>query len=326
MNIARRQFLQFVGAAAAGVFVTLSGHAAWSQAAKTIKIVVPFPPGGPTDFLARLLAEQGGQAQGPTMVVENRPGASAVIGTEAASRATPDGTTLLINSREFVINPYVRKVNYHPLTSFEPICQLVSSPTVISVNSASPYRTLADLVGAARARPGELTLAGGGPGSPIDIGFAILRRAANVDMTFVPYPGGAPAITALLGEHVTSTFTAYATVAEQLKAGKLRALASASPARIEALPNLPTAAESGYKDFDVDLWYGLVAPAKIPKETVSQLADWFSAAMLVPDVRTKLVAQGLYPEVMCGAHFAEHLQKQYDEYGRAIRELNIKAE
>jgi tripartite-type tricarboxylate transporter receptor subunit TctC len=173
MNIARRQFLQFVGAAAAAVFVTLSGHAAWSQATRTIKIVVPFPPGGPTDFLARLLAEQSGRAQGPTIVVENRPGASAVIGTDAASRATPDGNTLLINSREFVINPYVRKVNYHPLTGFEPICQLVSSPTVISVNSASPYRTIDDLLSAARAKPGELTLAGGGPG----LGFS--RPAAR---------------------------------------------------------------------------------------------------------------------------------------------------
>jgi tripartite-type tricarboxylate transporter receptor subunit TctC len=154
----------------------------------------------------------------------------------------------------------------------------------------------------------------------------MLRRAAKVDMTFVPYPGGAPAITALLGDHVTAVLTDYAGVAEQLKVGRLRALATASPTRVELLPDVPTVAESGYKDYEVDLWFGLVAPAKTPKDAVSRLAGWFTAALQVPEVKAKLFAQGLYPVGMCGADFGAYLRKQFDEYGRIIREANIKAE
>jgi tripartite-type tricarboxylate transporter receptor subunit TctC len=331
MNLPRRRVLQMAAAAAAftvisAAFFAVTGPRAWSQTTRTIKIVVPFPPGGPTDFLARLLGEQIGRAQGPTMVVENRPGAGSVIGTEAVSRAAPDGNTVLIYSKESVINPHLRKVSYDPLTSFEPICRLVSSPTVIVVNSASPYRTLADLLDAARAKPGELTLAGSGPASPFHIGFEMLKRAAKVNMTFVPYPGGAPALNALMGEHVTSTFSTYSNVAEQLKAGRLRALSTASRKRIEPLPNVPTVDESGYKDYEVDIWYGLVAPAKTPKESLSQLAGWFTAAMQAPEIGAKIVVQGLYPATMCGADFAALLRGEHDEYGRAIREANIKSE
>src|SRR5207253_10972861 len=140
-------------------------------------------------ILARLLAEQIGPAQGPTVVIENRPGAGSIVGTEAVSRAVPDGNTLLINVAEFAINPHLRKLNYDALTSFEPICHLVSSPTVIVVNSASSYRSLANLLDAARADPGALTMASVGPGSPFHIGLEMLKRAAKIDMTFIPYPG-----------------------------------------------------------------------------------------------------------------------------------------
>lgn len=291
-----------------------------------MKIVVPFPPGGSTDILARLLGQQIGRAPGQTVVIENRPGAGSIIGTEAVSRAAPDGNTLLINTPNLIINPHLRKVNYDPLTSFEPICYLVHQPTVIVVNSASPYRTLTDLLNAARAKPGGLTLAGSGPATTFHIAFEMLKRAAKVDMTFVPYPGTAPAVTALLGDHVTSALTVYASASEQLKAGRLRALATVSPTRIEALADVPTVAETGFKDYEVDLWNGLVAPAKTPKETISQLAGWFTAALQASEIKPKLAAQGLYPVEMCGADFAIYLRKQYDEYGRVIREANIKAE
>ena len=298
----------------------------WSQAIRTIRIIVPFPPGGPTDFLARLMAEQMGRAQGPIVVVENRPGAGSVVGTDAASRAAPDGNTLLVFSIEAVINPHVRKVSYDPLTSFEPICRIVTSPTVYSVNSASPYRSLADLLDAARANPGTLTLASSGPASPFQIGFEILKRAANVDMTFVPFSGGSPAINALLGGHVTATLGTYSLASEHTKAGKLRALAAASRARLEALPDVPTVQEFGFRDYEVEIWYGLVAPARTPTESLSQFADWFTAAMKAPEVRAKLAVQGLDPAVMCGADFGALLRKQYDDYGRIIREANIRVE
>ncbi len=249
-----------------------------------------------------------------------------MIGTEAVARAAPDGNTILIATNAFVLNPHLRKLNYDPLTSFEPICYLANSPLVIAVNSASPYRTLSDLFDAARAKPGDLTLASAGPATATHLAFEMLKRAANINMTFVPYPGNAPAVTALLGEHVTSGFVEFGVVAEHLKAGKLRALASASRARVAPLPDVPAIAESGYKDFEMDIWYGLFAPAKTPKETVSQLAGWFTAALGVADVRAKLVAQEFIPVGICGADFATYLRKQYDDYGRVIRETNFKAE
>ena len=326
MSLSRRKFLHLAaGAAALTVVVALADHGAWSQAARTIKLVVPNPPGGINDLLARLLAEQISRAQGLAVVVENRPGAGEVIGTEAAARTAPNGNTLLIAGPQFVINPQMRKVNYHPLTSFEPICQLVSVPTVIVVNSASPYRTLDDLLSAARTQPGKLTLASI-PAGTLQIAFEMLKRAANVEMTLVPYPGNAPAVNALLGEHVTSMAGTYSTVAEHLKSGRLRALATPSRTRIETLPDVPTVAEYGFKGYEVDSWFGAYAPAKTPEETVHQLAGWFTAAMQVPDVGAKLVIQGLYPVGMCGAEFGAYLRKQHDEYSRVIREANIKAE
>src|SRR5436305_7273235 len=212
MKLPHWQFSDFaVGAATFAAFscspLAVTGPGAWSQAARTIKIVVALPPGGAADIQARLLAEQISRTQGLPMLIENRPGAANIIGTEAVSRAAPNGNALLLVTPAFVINPHVRKLNYDPLTSFEPICYLTRTPTVILVNSASPYRTLADLVDAARGKPGELTLAATGPATLVQIAFEKFKRAANVNMTFVPYPGGATVITALLGGHVTSAFS-----------------------------------------------------------------------------------------------------------------------
>jgi tripartite-type tricarboxylate transporter receptor subunit TctC len=330
MKLPRRRFLHLTTGAAA-LFVicvfllALNNLDAWSQTTRTIKIVVPFPPGGAVDTLARVLAEEIGRA-GPAMVIENRPGAGAVIGTEAVSRAAADGNTLLMVGNSFVINPHLRKLTYDPLTSFEPICYLARSPTVLVVNSTSPYRTFADLVAAARAKLGALTLASAGPATSFHIGIEVLKRAADVNLTYVPYPGDPPAVSALLGGHVTSTFANYATVAEHLNAGKLRALATGSHTRIEPLPEVPTFAESGYKDYELENWFGIVAPAKRPKEATSQLIGWYSAALQTSEIKAKLAVQGLFPVATCGADFAAHIRKRYDEYGRAIRAANIKAE
>jgi tripartite-type tricarboxylate transporter receptor subunit TctC len=327
MKLPRRQFLQLAaGAAALSLMVFTPSGAASSQAARTVKIVVPFPPGGSADILARLLGEQVGKAQGLSVVVENRPGGGASIAYEAVARAAADGNTLVINGNSVVINPHLRKVNYDPLTSFEPVCYLVSSPQVYVVSPTSPYRTLPDLIAAARAKPGEITFATVGPATTQHIGFEQLRHAADLKVIYVPYPGGAPAVNALLGGHVAAVLANYSEVVEQLKAGTLRALASASKARIEPLPNVPTVAEAGIKDYEVEVWFGLLAPAKTPKDTTAQLATWFSAAMQAPEVKPKLINLGLYPVGMCGAEFGAHIRKQFDEYGRVIRDANIKAE
>jgi tripartite-type tricarboxylate transporter receptor subunit TctC len=328
MKLLCDRFLHLAAAAVAiGVAfgILFSSDGAWSQT-RNIKLVVPNPPGGAVDVAARLLAEEISKAPGTTMVVEDRPGAGSVIGTEAVSRAAPNGNTLLIVSSGFVVIPQLRKLNYDPLTSFEPICSLVSSPAVIVVNNASPYRTLADLMSAARISPGRFTMAGTGPATVFQIAIEMLKSNANVDMTFVPFPGSPPAVNALLGEHVTSALSDYAVVAEQIKAGRLRALATASSERIEPLPDVPTVAESGYRDYAVDVSFGLFAPAKTPKETIAQLTGLFIAALQAPETKRKLVAQGLFPIGKCGADFSVLIRKQYDEYGRIIRDANIKVE
>ena len=306
------------------ILLMLAGGAAWCQTIKSVRIVVPYTPGSGPDILGRLLAEEVGRQNGPTMVVEDHPGAGTMIGTEAVARAAPDGSTVLIVAPSFIINPSLRKVNYDPLTNFEPICNLAATPMVIVVNGASPYRTLADLLNAARAAPGELTLGSGGPGSSLHIGFEIIKRAAGISMTYVPYGGNAPAVNALLGGHLTAVYADYPTVVEQIKAGTLRALATGGRTRAEPLPDVPTVAESGFKDYDLDIWYGLMAPAKTPGEALAQLASGASAAITAPDMKPKLALQGLYPNAICGAAFGAHLRKQYDNYERVIREAGIK--
>jgi tripartite-type tricarboxylate transporter receptor subunit TctC len=324
---------------AAIAVLALSGQEALSQGVtgKTVRIVVPFPAGGPADVLARLLAEQIGRAQvRTTMVIEDRPGASSAIGTEAVSRAMPDGNTLLFVGNNFVINASVRpSLSYHPLTSFEPICLLANLPLLLVVNSSSEFHSLAEFLAAARARPGELILASFGPGTPPHIAEESLRRAAGVDWSYVPYPAGdAPAVTALLGEHVTAVLATYSGVIEQVASGKLRPLAVAERVRIAPLPDVPTIVESGYagfaesrhKDFEASGWLGVVAPAKTPKETIAHLSALFASALQAPEVKSKLLPQGLYPVGTCGADFAAYIRTQHDEYARIIREANIKAE
>jgi tripartite-type tricarboxylate transporter receptor subunit TctC len=329
MKLRYGQRLQ-TAAGALGLAILLvggAGQGAWPQSTRLIKLVVPTTPGGVNDVAARLLAEQIGRAEGLTVVVENRPGAGSMIGTEAVSHAAPDGHTVLIGaSPAFVIDPHLRKLGYDPFRSFEPVCSIGSFPTVIAVNSNSPYRTLSDLINAARTMPGQLTLAGLGPGTLTQIGFEIIKRAANVEMTFVPYAGTAPAVDALLGGHVTAYFGNYTNVAEHVKAGRLRMLAAATRTRIEAMPDVPTVAESGYKDYEIDAWLGLFAPARTPKETLSRLTGWLTSALQVQDLKAKLTAQGLYPGGTCGADFAALLRREYDEYGRIIRELGLKPE
>jgi tripartite-type tricarboxylate transporter receptor subunit TctC len=314
-------------AAACALLLVLACPSAWAQGgAKTIRIVVPVPGGASTDAAARLMAEHISKNQGVTMIVENRPGAGGMIGTEAVSRATPDGTTLLMTANTYLIDAQTRKASYHPVTAFEPICLLVESPAVLVVNSASPYRSLKDLFDAARARPGELNLAAVGPGSTFQFAFIAMTKSAGVNMTYVPYQGSAPAVTAVLGQHVTSAFSGYAVVAENVKSDKLRAIAVGTSKRIDPLPDVPTVDESGFKGMEVDNWFGIVAPAGTPKELLAQLNGWFKAALNDPDVKARFAAQGLYPVGKCGTEFGDTIKASYDNYGKMIAEAGIKKE
>ena len=307
------------------IVLALSRHDAWSQTARTIKIVVPVPPGASTDFVARLMAEQIGRAQGVTMVVENRPGASGMIGTEAVSRAAPDGTTLLMTANTYLIDAQMRKASYHPVTSFEPICFPGESPAVLVVNSASPYHTLADLLDAARAKPGELTMASVGPGTSFHIGFATFTRMAHVNMTYVPYAGSAPAVNAVLGEHVTSVFTGYAVVAEHLKAGKLRALAAARSSGSRRCRTCRPSTSPAFRD-----WRWTTGSAssrrrrrrrtRSPSSPAGSRRRWGSPRSR----RGWPIRASIRSAVRRG--FRGAVRKRYDEYGEAIRDANIKGE
>jgi len=328
MNVPRRRSIAL--AAAAAILVALTalvpiGGGAWAQTPGTIRIIVPYPPGGGIDVVGRLFAQQISAAQGVTMVVEDRPGASTIIGTDFVSRAAPDGNTLLLVANSFVVAPHLRKVNYDAVKSFAPICNLVATPSILAVNKASPFRTLGDLVAAARAQPNRLTIASSS-GAALQVTYEMLRQQAHFTMTFVSYPGTPPAVTALLGGHVDAVYSDYPTVAPQLKSGALRALVTGARTRLDTLPDVPTVDESGYKGFEADIWYGLFAPAGTPADAIARLAGWFAAALPDAEVKDKLTAQGLRPVGICGAPFADYVRKQYDEFGRVIREANIKAE
>jgi tripartite-type tricarboxylate transporter receptor subunit TctC len=202
----------------------------------------------------------------------------------------------------------------------------VNLPLVLVVNSSSAFLSLADFLVAVRARPGALTLASYGPETPPHIAEESLKRAAKVDWTYVPYPGGdVPAVTALLGGHVTAVLATYSGVMEQVKTGTLRPLAVAERVRIPSLPDVPTLAESGYEVAESG-WIGVFAPARTSKDATTHLAALFASALKVPEVTSRLLLQGLYPVGSCGAEFGSYIRNQYEEYGRIIREADIKAE
>ncbi len=320
----RCRWCAIVLSALAGVLALPGDHAARSQTA-TIKIVVPYPPGGGIDATARLFAEHIGKGQGPKMIIENRPGAASIIGTESVDHAPADGSTVLFATNTLVVLPQLRTLSYDPRTAFDAICSVASTPIVVVVNSASPYRTLDGLIGAARKNPGALTLAIV-PAGVLHVAYEMLAAAANINMTLVPFTGTVAEITSVLGGHVTATLADYPSAAPQIQAGKLRALAIGSKSRIDGLPGVPTIAESGYPSYAADLWYGVFAPSKTPKEKLAQLADWFAAASRDPEIKEKLSLLGLYPTTLCNAQFADFIRTQYAEYGRVIRAANMKVE
>jgi tripartite-type tricarboxylate transporter receptor subunit TctC len=225
----------------------------------------------------------------------------------------------------FVINPELKRGNYQVATSFEPICYLAATPMVLVVLGSSPYKTLADLIADARARPGQLSFASGGPASSLHVAIEVLKRAADLNINYVPYGGTAPAINTLMGGHVAAVWADYPTVVSQLQAGTLRGLVTTAPARVAPLPDVPTFAETGVSTYEADIFYGVVAPATTAPDKLDQLVGWFSAAVKEPDMQPKLAKQGLFPVAKCGAEFGAYMRKLGDDYGRIIKEANIKA-
>ncbi len=296
-----------------------------AEPVNSIRIIVPQAPGGAADTVARLFGDQLSTSQKWSVVVENRTGAGGMIATEAVARGDADSNMLLINAPDMLISPHVRKTSFDSISNLEPVCYLVSSPGILVVNRASPYQSLSDLINDARANPGRVTVGGAGAATAKHVGVEMLGQAANVKLTYVPYNGGAPAINALLGSHISSVYTEYAAVAAHLKEGTLRALATTSKSRIPQTPNVPTAAEAGLPNFEVDLWWGAFMPVKAPKHLVAEVSSSFMAAMQAPALKQKLDALGFAPVGLCGAKFGTLLQEQYDNYSRIVRDTKIGA-
>ena len=320
-----RAFLQIAFGVALAALAGASGTAI-AQSGSPVHVIVPFPPGGSADLLARVLTQKIGETARQIMIVENHPGAGASIAYELTARAMPDGNTVVIAANSVVINPLLRKVNFDPVKSFAPICDLVASPLIFVVNNASPYKTIGELIAAAHAKPGVLTIAALGPATTQHIAFESFKRVTKTDMIFVPFSGGAPAVNALLGQHVDVALVNYSEAVEQIKAGKLLALATASASRLKPAPELPTVAESGYPGYSAEVWLGVLAPAATPDSRIAQLVDWFATAMQSSEVRKKLEAVGLYPAARCGKDFATFINSQSDDYAHIIRVANIKVE
>jgi tripartite-type tricarboxylate transporter receptor subunit TctC len=310
-------------ACAATALFALSGGGAIAQS-KTMKIVVPYTPGSGPDIISRLLGEQIGKAGGPTVLVENRPGGGTTIGTEAAMRAAPDGTTVLLVGNSFTVNPALKRGNY-TLASFEPICYLASTPMPLVVQASSPWKTVQELVAYAKANPGKFTFASGGPASALHVAIEVLRLATKIDINYVPYGGTAPSINALMGGHVQAVWADYPTVVSQIKAGTLRALVTTSPKRIATMPDVPTLKETGISPYEAEIYYGIVAPAKTPDAATKQISDWLTAALKTPDVQARLAQGGMFPVGSCGAPFVEFLRGSIADYERIIQQAGIKA-
>lgn len=270
--------------------------AAWAQTypAKAIKLIVPFPPGGGTDIIAREVANKVASQQGWSIVIENKPGSGGNLGVDAAAKAAPDGYTLVLGqTSNLAINATLYpKLPYKPEKDLVPVGLVASAPLAIVVATDSPYKTLADLVAAAKAKPEALNYASSGSGTVAHLAIEQFQKTANTRFTHIPYKGASQGLTDLIGGQIQMYVSSIPTLIGHIRNGKMRALAVTSLKRSDDLPQVPTVAESGYKGFDAVTWFGVVGPIGIPKETVTKLNAAFNKAIEAPDVVQKLGAQG----------------------------------
>lgn len=266
-----------------------------SPSGKPLMLVVPFPPGGPTDAMARSIAKEVTGELGQPVIVENRPGAGGNIGAEFVAHAPPDGSTLLFGtSGPLAINTslYKNRLNYNPLQSFAPIINVGYLPNVLIVNPTVPVRTVQELIAYSKANPGKLTFASSGNGASSHLAGVMFNRLAGTDLQHVPYKGTGPALNDLLGGHVSMAFTDVLTAIPFVKSGKLQALGVTTAAPSRALPGVPTIASQGVKGFDVSVFFGIVAPAGTPPAVVAKLNKAFAAALQKPALSKMLAGQG----------------------------------
>jgi tripartite-type tricarboxylate transporter receptor subunit TctC len=312
---------------AAGMASVMPLVQAQDAPAKTLRVVVPFPPGGAVDTLARALSAPLTRALGQNLVIDNRPGANTVIATEMVARAAADGNTLLLMATSFSVNPSAHsKLPYDSLNDFAGISRLAYNPLIICAHPSLPARTVKELVALARARPRELTwgvasILGGGR-----IAGELFREATNIELTNVPYGGGGPATVALLGGHTSLLVGNVLECSPYLPSGRARAIAVTSLARSSAVPQVPTVAESGYPGFDATNWFGAMVRAGTPKTAVDRLSAEIGRALQLPEVNDALARVGLTAGPMTPGDFDTFIRNEMQKNGRIVRSLKLKVE
>lgn len=314
--------------AALGLALLLSCGATLAQGypARPIRLVVPFPPGGGPDIIAREVATKVATSEGWTIVIDNKPGSGGNIGVDAAAKAAPDGYTLVLGqTSNLAINPSLyAKLPYDPVKDLAAVGLVASAPLVLVVSANSPYKKLADVVAAAKAKPTALNYASSGNGTVAHLATEQFQKAAGVQFTHVPYKGASQGLTDLVGGQIQMYISSVPTLIAQIRSGQLRALAVTSLQRNRDLPDVPTMAESGYKDFEAVTWFGVAGPAAMPKDAIAKLNAAFNKALATPEVQKKLAAQGA--EVMSGPpeKFASLIRTDGVRWGAVVKVSGIR--
>jgi tripartite-type tricarboxylate transporter receptor subunit TctC len=295
---------------------------------RPLRLIVPFPPGGTSDIMARAIAGQLAESLHETVVIDNKPGAGGSVGADAAARADADGATLLMgHTGTLAVNPSLYpKLPYDPLKSFVPVALVARVPNVLVVNADKGLRTLKELIARAQAAPGKLSYSSGGNGSAAHIAFEYLKLTAHFAMTHIPYRGTAPSVTDLIAGQVDATFTGSPAVMVHVKSGRLRALAVSSRARLPTFPDVPTVAESGFPGFEADQWYGIVAPAGTPAARVARLNEAINLALALPAVRAPLAAEGAVPAPATAKAFGDLIATEIPRWREVVRAGHVTLE
>jgi tripartite-type tricarboxylate transporter receptor subunit TctC len=295
---------------------------------KPIRLIVPFPPGGGTDILARVVAHHLTMANKWTVVVENRPGAGGNIGVDAVAKAAPDGYTMVIGqASNLAINPSLYpKLPYDPLKDLAPVVAIASAPVVLVTSSNSNFKTIADIVAAAKAKPGGVVFASPGNGTVSHLTGEMLQRAAGIKFQHIPYKGANQALNDLTGNQVNLFMSSVPTALGQIKSGRLHAIAVSSAKRAQDLPNVPTINESGYKGFDAATWFGFLVPSGTPAPIINTLNTEIDKALQAPAVREKIASEG--GEVMGGTpeQFAAFIKSEIGKWGQVVKESGAKVD
>jgi tripartite-type tricarboxylate transporter receptor subunit TctC len=313
--------------AALALCAASSAFAAW-PGDKAVTLVVPFPPGGSTDAIARVIAQKLPEKLGGTWIIDNKPGATGTIGAAFVKRAAPDGYTLFVSSLgPFVIAPHLIKgVQYDALKDFDPITVAVQAPNVLVVPASSPYKTVADMLAGLKKNPGKLSFASSGNGSSDHLSAELFWQQTGTEGLHIPYKGGGPAINDLLGAQVDAAFVNINSIIQHIKAGKVRALAIASEKRSPLLPELSTLAEQGVKGAEVQSWQAVAGPKGLPADVKAKLQAAIAASLNEPAVKDKLVAQGFEIVADTPEHFAKFQAAEYARWKHLIESRKITAD